>query len=623
MGVYLLRRLVVSIAAAWVVLTVTFMLIHALPGGPFGPRILPLARAVLGAKAGLNRPLWSQYLVFMAHLARGQLGQSIPDGVPVRTLLAETLPVSASLAALALVWGLPVGLATGFWVGWREHVSGSDPVSSAMGLLGSLVVSVPAFVVAVVGDWLLGLHWHLLPLSGWGTARDLVLPVLSLGLFPMGAAFRLVRAETRTACTQPWWVAVQARGLGSSMRTRYLLRSSLRPLLAVLPILGAGLLTGTLVVEPIFGIPGLGSAMLSAIGHDDTPVVLGGVLAVIATYLALSLLVDLVLALLDPRTSPWRTGEVDRRVRLRPSSPGRRPIPDGAVAIRRFLAHDLPRAKAPPVRAIRRRIGSRTQRWALLLLVSLVFGCVCVLWLDPFPYWQQNLLAGNLGPSWAHWLGTDALGRDLLARLAAGALVSLGVATFSALLDVLVGVPVGMLLGWYTDRNGIGSAVLDLLSSVPMLLIALGLLALFGPGLPALVGALAVGGWLPMARVARAETDAIRRRGFVQALRGLGLPTVSIWWRHVLPHLIDPIVANVGLTVPGAVFAEAVLSFWGIGVQPPLPSLGRLIADGYQVLSLYPRETLLPLLVVVWIVWGFQLLVDSRVPRAGAGGAGR
>ncbi len=620
---YLLRRLVVSIAAAWAVLTITFVLIHALPGGPFGPRILPLARAVLGAREGLNRPLWVQYVVFLGNLSRGQLGRSITTGIPVRTILGETLPVSGSLAALALLWGLPVGAATGFWVGRRENGRRRDPVSTAMGVVGSLAVSVPAFVVAVVGDWLLGLHWRLLPLSGWGTAADLVLPVLSLGLFPMGAAFRLVRAETKTACTQPWWASVQARGLGPGMRARYLLRSVLRPLLAVLPILGAGLLTGTLVIEPIFGIPGLGMEMLSAIGHEDTPVVLGGVFAVIAAYLALSLVVDLVLVLLDPRTSPLRPAEVERPPHPSPQILHWIPIPGAATAVRHFLAHDLPRPSVARAHATPRHTGSPTQRFAATLLLSLVVGCFCVLGLDPFPYWQQNLFAGNLGPSWAHWLGTDALGRDLLARLAAGALVSLGVAAFSALLDVLVGVPVGVMLGWYSDRNGLGSAVLDLLSSVPMLLIAFGLLALLGPGLPALIVALAVGGWLPMARVARAETSAIRQRGFVQALQGLGLSTRAIWWRHVIPHLIDPIAANVGLTVPGAVFAEAVLSFWGIGVQPPLPSLGRLIADGYQVLSLYPRETLLPLLVVVWIVWGFQFLVDSRVPRAGVGGAGR
>lgn len=608
-----------SAAAAWVVLTVTFLLIHALPGGPFGTRIEPLAQAILGQKYGLDRPLVIQYLAFFAHLLHGNLGRSIASGQPVAQILAQTLPVSGLLAVLALLWGVPLGVVMGVLVGRGDRRWWSLPLR----LLATCGVAVPAFVVAVALDWLLGLHWRLLPLGGWGTPAQAVLPVVALGLFPMGAAFRLVSAETAQTLGQTWWLAAEARGLPARVRWRYLLGPAVRSLLAVLPPLGAGLLTGTLLVEPIFGIPGFGSELLQAIFARDTPVVLGGVLAIVAAFLLLSLAVDGLFVALDPRLRHPEQTDIRRRGNGRPRRArvmDARQAARPELAVRAFL-EDVAfpaggQGGAPPQRGAPPRPSGGV---ALFMIAALVVGSLLVVWLDPWGYGAQHLALRNAGASASHWLGTDPLGRDLLARLAAGTLVSLAVACLAALLDLCLGLPVGLVLGWV----GGGAAVLDLLSSVPMLLVALGLLSLLGPGLVPLVVALAVGGWLPMARVVRGQTMALRQRTFIRAALGLGLPVGTIWWRHLGPHLVEPVLATMGLTVPGAIFAEAALSFWGIGVQPPLPSLGRLIASGYQVLSLYPRETLWPLVAVVWLVWWFQVFVDGRPIRSGVGSAGR
>jgi peptide/nickel transport system permease protein len=211
-----------------------------------------------------------------------------------------------------------------------------------------------------------------------------------------------------------------------------------------------------------------------------------------------------------------------------------------------------------------------------------------------------------------HLIGTDRFGRDLLARLLLGARVSLAVGLLAALASLGIGVVLGAVAGYaggWSDRAIV--AVTDAALAIPRVPFLLLLVVLFQPGLGITVVALGLTGWMTVTRLVRAEVRSVRVRPFVEAARALGVRPARVLVRHILPHALTPALVAAALGVGNAIMLEAGLSFLGLGVQPPTPSWGNMIAAGRDALVIAPWVALAPALAVAVTVTAFNLLADA------------
>ena len=258
------------------------------------------------------------------------------------------------------------------------------------------------------------------------------------------------------------------------------------------------------------------------------------------------------------------------------------------------------------------------------LLSLLLAVALCAPWLAPHPTDAQDLERRLEGPSAAHPLGRDDLGRDVLSRLLWGARASLPL----ALGVVLACSVVGTLLGAGAAYAGgaadlVLTAAADLLLAFPGLLLAIAFVAARGPGIENLFAALCLIGWVGYARLARGEAKRLIAHPFVESARSLGLGGTAIVMRHIVPNLLAPILVQAALGLGGVILAEAGLSFLGLGVPPPAPTWGGMLRDGTQSLLDAPRLTLAPGAAIVITVLAAQMLGEGLRLRMRGTAAGR
>ena len=298
---YLLRRLLAGVATVWVVLTATFILIHIIPGGPFtSEKNLPAAvMANIERRYHLNEPLWKQYRDYLTALLKGDLGPSFRH--PSRTvneLIGNGFPVSAALGGLALTMAVALGVPAGVLAAVRRGRSADHLVT----VVTTLGISQPSFIVASVLAFVFAVRLGWLPVARWGTPLHAILPAISLGLFPAAFIARRVRAALLEALAQDYVRTARAKGLAPGLVVwRHALRNALLPAVTVLGPLAAQVLTGSLVVEQIFAIPGLGEHFTTSILNRDYTVIMGVTVFYAALAVAMNLLVDLIYTRLDPR----------------------------------------------------------------------------------------------------------------------------------------------------------------------------------------------------------------------------------------------------------------------------------------------------------------------------------
>ncbi len=244
---------------------------------------------------------------------------------------------------------------------------------------------------------------------------------------------------------------------------------------------------------------------------------------------------------------------------------------------------------------------------SLLTVVALLAPIIA-----PYRYDAQDSTAILQPPSIRHPLGTDELGRDVFSRLVYGARVSLTVVVQVELLEVLIGVTLGLLAGYFRGRwDSLIMRFTDMMFAFPDILLAILIVAILGPGLHNVFIALALTGWPSMARVVRSQVLALREREFVEAARATGLGHGRILWRHILPGLLPTIIVAVTVDSAGIVLAESALSFLGLGAQPPLPSWGRMIDDARQLMRSHPTLLVYPALMLSFTVMALNFLGDG------------
>lgn len=299
---FVLRRLLQAVPTLFAVVTISFFLVRLAPGGPFDLErpLAPAAMAALRRTYGLDQSLPVQYLRYLGALLQGDFGPSFSfRDLDVAELLARGLPVSMTLGGLALVLALILGIGLGAGAAFRPG-GGLDRV---VGFGAGLGLAVPTFVVAPLLQIVFGLALGWLPIAGWegGAPRHLVLPVLTLALPQAGILARLTRASLRETLALPHIRTQRAMGLPAHRIARHALRAALLPVVAILGSTAAALLTGSVVVETLFGLPGLGRYFVDGALNRDYTLVMGTVVLVGVFVVVLNLAADVACALLDPR----------------------------------------------------------------------------------------------------------------------------------------------------------------------------------------------------------------------------------------------------------------------------------------------------------------------------------
>jgi peptide/nickel transport system permease protein len=253
----------------------------------------------------------------------------------------------------------------------------------------------------------------------------------------------------------------------------------------------------------------------------------------------------------------------------------------------------------------------------VLLLASFLLAGLTAPWLAPQNPAAIDLLHRLQGPSSAHLAGTDELGRDTLSRLLWGARLSLAVSVSVVTISLALGIAIGGLagyLGGWVD-TALTTFAMNTFLALPGILLAIAFAAFLGPGFSNLVLALAIGGWAGYARLVRAQVMAVRDREYVDAARALGASGLRIFFRHILPNLVQPIVVQAAIGMAGVILAEATLSFLGLGIPAPAPSWGSMLNDARSHLFDSPHLVVFPALAIAAAVLGFNFLGDALRDR--------
>ena len=263
--------------------------------------------------------------------------------------------------------------------------------------------------------------------------------------------------------------------------------------------------------------------------------------------------------------------------------------------------------------ARRRLARNRAAVTGALVLATLIALAIVGPWLVPYRYDEINKDDVWLAPLvHGHLLGSDALGRDLLARLFMGLRVSLAIGAVATSVSLVVGVIWGATAGYLGGAvDEVMMRIVDVLYSLPFIFFVILLMVTFGSNIILIFVAIGAVEWLTMARIVRGQTLSLKNKEFIEAARAAGLDRTAIIARHIIPNLLGPVAVYVTLTIPGVILAESFLSFLGLGVQPPMASLGSLIAGGAQDMELAPWLLIFPSIAMIATLVSFNFIGDG------------
>ncbi|WP_309113169.1 ABC transporter permease subunit [Saccharothrix sp.] len=524
------------------------------------PEALEAVRRELGLDAGPAELLGD----WLGGLARGDLGRSWVSGGEVLPSVLSGLGVSLTLMGAAMV----VAVLSAAALCARTVVRGARGTlrGGSGGGVAAALAALPEFLVAtilliVVSVWL---GWF--PPYGWAGPRHLVLPALALGV-PAGAVLGRLVADALPAVVAERWVGLwRSAGCTPSVIAWALLRRVLPALMPQIGLVVVGLTGGAVAVETVFAVPGIGRTALGAAESQDLPVLQASVLALVLLG---------VLA-----------GALAGVVRHRLLGPGLR---DAALSL-----------PAP----------TRGSSGRVVPIVCAVVPAVVVgagLLREPL---RLDVAARLAGPSWAHPLGTDSLGRDVLARVGHGAAATLGVAVAVCLCSYVIAIVLGFVPG---PAAGVAEAV----NAVPPVIAGILVAAVLGPGVVGASVAVALVSWPPLAAHAAALVQEARAATYVTALRAIGSPPSWILLRHVLPSVAGPVARHAVLRLPIIALALASLGFLGLGAQPPAPEWGLLLAESLPYVERAPLAALTPAAMLLLLA-ALAVSLSTR-GRAGSG----
>lgn len=262
--------------------------------------------------------------------------------------------------------------------------------------------------------------------------------------------------------------------------------------------------------------------------------------------------------------------------------------------------------------SLRRFCAHRMSLISASILGLLFMTAIIAPFLSSYTYYDTHLSLKNLPPSTQFWFGTDELGRDIFTRIWWGARISLFVGLIASMIDLIIGVFYGALAALFGGK--IEEAMMrlaDILYSIPYLLVVILLMVIIGPGILTIIIALTMTGWIGMARMVRSQILQLKQMDFVTAAIAMGASRKRILLKHLIPNSMGPIIITVTLTIPSAIFAEAFLSFLGLGVQAPIASWGTMANDGLSALRYYPWRLFFPAAFISLTMLCFNMVGDG------------
>lgn len=297
---YILKRLGILSITLWVIITVSFFMMQVMPGTPFNnPKLTPEMLAQLSEQYGLDKPVWQQYLKYLTDILQGDFGTSYQyANQPVSMLISQRLGVSAQLGLQALLFGLVTGIVVGAISARHKN----DKIDAVLSVISTLGYSIPSFVTAVFLLNILGYRLQLFPVSGWGMFSQTILPSIALGIPTFATVTRFVRSEMIETLNSDYIQLARAKGLTErQVVRRHAYRNSMIPVLTLVGPLAANLLTGSVLIETMFSIPGIGQQFVSSIPTKDYPVIMGTTIVYSLMLMVMILLTDIVTSIVDPR----------------------------------------------------------------------------------------------------------------------------------------------------------------------------------------------------------------------------------------------------------------------------------------------------------------------------------
>ncbi|WP_258069949.1 ABC transporter permease subunit [Arthrobacter sp. SX1312] len=501
----------------------------------------PAALAMVRAELGLDRGPILVFLDWFAGILTGDFGRSWISHSPVLPGTLTALAVSVTLMICAGVIAL---LIAGLFALPSLLRGSRGERRRGAGLLATTATSLPDFLLAslflVIGAvWL---RWF--PPSGWLGLHYAVLPSLALGLPAGGLMGKLLADAISSAGDEQWVPAWLSAGFSRRQIAAGLLRRALPTVSSQAALVVVGLTGGAVAVERVFAIPGIGRATLGAATSQDIPVLQAGVLAL----LVLAIMAGIAAALI-------RTALLG---------------PAGRLGV-------IPVAVVPPV--FHRRDLAVPLGAATLLGLITIAGILR----DPFASAHPRLAP----PSWALPFGADASGRDLLARVGHGTVTTVGTALVVVLVSLLIGILIGSL-------PRLGTGPLEVANAAPPVIAGIIVAAISGASIGGAALAVALVSWAPLAAHTSALTLQARSLPFVTVLPVLGVGPARILLRHILPHILGPLVRHAMLRLPGTALALAALGFLGLGANPPSPDWGLVLAEGMAYVERAPWTVLAP-----------------------------
>lgn len=298
---YIVKRIGLAILTVWVVITVTFFVMRAVPGGPFmGEKaVSEAAQAALEAKYGLDKPVMEQYFTYLKDIVtKLDFGPSIKlRGRMVMDVIADGLKTSAKLGVIAACIALVVGIVLGAMAALRRNTV----LDKIIMVITTAFVSMPSFIMGTLLLLIFAVHWHIFPANG-STADGLVLPVITLALYPMAYITRLTRSSMLDVLGQDYIRTAKAKGVSpAKIVFGHALKNSLIPVITYFGPMLAYIVTGSLVVEQIFAVPGIGRAFVSSITNRDYPLIMGTTIVLACLIVIMNLLSDILYKVVDPR----------------------------------------------------------------------------------------------------------------------------------------------------------------------------------------------------------------------------------------------------------------------------------------------------------------------------------
>jgi peptide/nickel transport system permease protein len=305
---FLLRRIARAVISLLIVLVASFFMVHLVPGDPvraaLGPTAPPETVDLIRRTLGLDLPIQEQFARYLGGLFRGDLGVSVSTQRSVGDTLAERLPATLTLSVVSFIvaalGAFPIGVATAVSSRNGRHRGLDLGVSSLLGV----IIAIPNFLIAVVLIWLFSIVLPLAPSAGWGNAQQAVLPVIALSIGPLAYLARIVHVEMVRVLDAPYLTTARSKRLPAHLLyLRHALPNIVTATLTTGGVVLTGLVAGTVLIETVFIIPGIGSTIVSSISTKDYPLIQGVVLAYAVLVLGANLIVDTLLTVLDPRSA--------------------------------------------------------------------------------------------------------------------------------------------------------------------------------------------------------------------------------------------------------------------------------------------------------------------------------